>query len=79
MSGFAHIFTKTDVVFSEKSIENINCINTPKNGEIVKCGDPIFTLLSTEDEYNKNVDNLKRQIEITKEHFDIYDIIFNDE
>ena len=77
ISGFAHIFAKDDVVFTEKLIEDINCINTPNNGDIVKCGDPIFTLISTENDYNKNIDNLKRQIEITKEHFNIYDIIFS--
>ena len=79
ISGFAHIFTKDDVVFTEKSIEDINCINTPHNGDIVKRGDPLFTLLTTENDYNKNINNLKRQIEITKEHFNIYDIIFSHE
>ena len=79
ISGFAHIFTKDDVVFTEKSIEDINCINTPNNGDIVKRGDPLFTLLSTENDYNKNINDLKRQIEITKEHFNIYDIMFSHE
>ena len=79
ISGFVHIFTKDDIVFKEKLIEDINCINTPNNGDIIKCGNPIFTLLSKENDYNKNIDNLKRQIEITKEHFNIYDIIFSHE
>ena len=79
ISGFAHIFAREDVVFTEKTIAEINCINTPKNGDIVKCGNPIFTLLSRENDYNKNIDNLQRQIEITKEHYNIYDIIFSHE
>ena len=77
ISGFAHIFTKDNVVFTKKSTENIDCINTPNNGDVVKCGAPIFTLISSENDYNKNIDNLKRQIEITKEHFNIYDIILS--
>ncbi len=72
--GFVHIFTDRDFIYNKKPVINKNFINLPKEGELIKKDNPIFSIYMIADNYNNLKNKLKRKISMTKKYYSCYDI-----
>ena len=72
--GFVHIFTNKDFIYKKKIVINKNFINLPKEGELIKKDNPIFSIYMIADNYNNLKKKLKRKISMTKQYYSCYDI-----
>ena len=72
--GFVHIFTSKDFIYQKKPVIDKNFINLPKEGELIKKDNPIFSIYMVADNYSNLKKKLKRKISMTKKYYSCYDI-----
>ena len=72
--GFIHMFAKNNIKFFNKMKSDSSITNLPREGEIIKKNNPIFTLNFSANSPSSIVGLLKKKINMTMQHYNCYDI-----
>ena len=72
--GFVHIFSKENLIFKNIQLLSSEIMNVPKSGEVIHDGSPIFTIFTSDINYQKLREKLRKKITMTKDIYNCYDI-----
>ena len=72
--GFVYMFSRENFKFHNKIKGDSSITNLPKEGEIIKKDNPIFTINFSSNSPSTLVSSLRKKISMTTKHYNCYDI-----